>query len=115
MEPVIVIAWITFSVLVGLLGSDRKIGFWGSFLLSIILSPLIALIITLLSKSLKQQRVDDEILQNQKEQTRLLAEKSDINLVSIADEIEKLLKLKDKGLLTEDEFQQAKQRLINKD
>lgn len=115
MEPVIIIAWITFSVLVGTLGSDRKIGFWGSFLLSIILSPVIALFITLFSKSLTQQRIDDEMLQNQKEQTRLLAEKSDINLVSIADEIEKLISLKDKGLLTEEEFQKAKQRLINKD
>lgn len=115
MEPVIIIAWITFSVLVGTLGSDRKIGFWGSFLLSIILSPIIALIITMFSKTLKQQRIDDEMLENQKEQTRLLAEKSENNTISIADEIEKLLKLKDKGLLTEEEFQQTKKRLINKD
>ena len=49
----------------------------------------------------------------QKEQTRLLAEKSENNTISIADEIEKLISLKDKGLLTEKEFQQAKQRLIN--
>lgn len=115
MEAIIFIAWITFSLFVGMLGDDRKIGFWGSFLLSIILSPIIALIITMFSKTLKQQRIDDEILENQKEQTRLLAEKSENNTISIADEIEKLISLKDKGLLTEEEFQQAKQRLINKD
>ncbi len=41
-----------FSVLVGILGSNRRIGFGWSFLLSLIFTPLIGLIITLFSEPL---------------------------------------------------------------
>lgn len=114
MEVVIFIAWITFSLLIGIVGDDRKIGFWGAFLISVILSPLVGLIITMFSKTIKQQKIDDEILRNQIEQTRLLAEKTVNKSISITDELEKLVSLKEKGALSEDEFQQAKQHLINK-
>ncbi len=43
-----------FAVLVGLLGARRKIGFGWAFLLSIILTPIIGLIICLLSDTLPQ-------------------------------------------------------------
>ena len=43
------ILWITFSIIVGLLGKDRKIGFGLAVFWSLILSPLIGLIIVLLS------------------------------------------------------------------
>lgn len=43
--------WLFFSFLVWLLWSNRKIGFWWAFLLSLVLSPLIGLIFTLVSKS----------------------------------------------------------------
>ncbi len=42
--------WIVFSILIGLVGKQRKIGFGGAFFLSLLLSPLIGLIITLISK-----------------------------------------------------------------
>ena len=112
MEFIIFIAWITFSLYIGILGDYRKIGFWRAFLLSLVLSPLIGFVITLFSKTLKQQRLDDELLENQKEQTRLLAEKSS-NSISIVDELEKLAKLKDRGLITESEFQLGKEKLLN--
>jgi hypothetical protein len=35
----IFLCWIGLSFLAGYIGSDRKIGFWGGFLLSIFLSP----------------------------------------------------------------------------
>jgi hypothetical protein len=43
--------WVLFALLVGAVGSNRKIGFTGSFILSLILSPIIGLIITLFSKT----------------------------------------------------------------
>lgn len=107
--------WVVMSVVVGIISTDKKMGFLGGFMLSIILSPLVGFIITLFSKSIEQENREKELLENQKEQTRLLAEKSENNTISIADEIEKLISLKDKGLLTEEEFQKAKQRLINND
>lgn len=41
-----------FSVLVGIIGSNRKIGFGWSFLLSLIFTPLVGLIFTLISDPL---------------------------------------------------------------
>ena len=49
---------IAVSVLVGLLGRNRKIGFGLSFILSLFLSPLIGLIITLFSKKKDVEFVD---------------------------------------------------------
>ena len=43
--------WILFSMFVADLGKRRTIGYWPSFLLSVILSPLIGFILTLLSPS----------------------------------------------------------------
>ncbi len=41
-----------FAMLVGIIGSNRRIGFGWSFLLSLIFTPLIGLIITLFSEPL---------------------------------------------------------------
>lgn len=107
--------YLVLSIAVGIKADNRKFGFWGGFLTSFFFTPIIGFIVTLFSKTLDEQKLEQEMLENQKEQTRLLAEKSENNTISIADEIEKLISLKEKGLLTEEEFQQAKQRLINKD
>lgn len=104
--------WVVLSVIVGIISTDKKMGFIGGFMLSLILSPLIGFIITLFSKSLEQEKREQELLETQKEQTRLLAEKSD-NSISIADELEKLATLKDKGIITESEFQLGKEKLLN--
>jgi hypothetical protein len=45
----IVILWLGLSLLVGIVGKDRTVGFWIAFFASLILSPLIGLIIVLLS------------------------------------------------------------------
>ncbi|WKK83931.1 hypothetical protein QYS48_16965 [Marivirga arenosa] len=41
-----IVGWFGASLLVGLLGKDRKIGFAVSFIVSLLLSPLIGLIVT---------------------------------------------------------------------
>ena len=45
-----IVCWLILCVLIGLLGRNRKIGFMWSFLLCLVLSPLIGLIFTLFSK-----------------------------------------------------------------
>ena len=50
----IALGWILFAVLVGLVGSGRKIGFGMSLLWSVLLSPIIGLIIVLLSPNGKE-------------------------------------------------------------
>jgi hypothetical protein len=42
-------AYVVFSVLVGLCGSQRRMGFTGTFLLSLVITPVIALIVLLIT------------------------------------------------------------------
>ena len=56
----------------------------------------------------KKQKASSELLES-KENTL-----PSIQSVSIADEIRKLAKLKEEGILTEEEFKQMKQDLIRK-
>jgi tetrahydromethanopterin S-methyltransferase subunit C len=46
----IYVFWIVLALVVGFLGKERTTGFWGAFILSLILSPLIGVIIVALSK-----------------------------------------------------------------
>ena len=41
--------YVVFSVLVGLCGSQRRMGFTGTFLLSLVITPVIALIVLLIT------------------------------------------------------------------
>ncbi|AEK22699.1 hypothetical protein [Capnocytophaga canimorsus] len=56
MEILLII--IGLAVLVGLLGKNRKIGFGWSFVLALFLSPIIGLVITLLSEKKDIEFVD---------------------------------------------------------
>lgn len=110
--------WIIFSLIVGLIGTDRKIGFFGAFLVSLILSPVIGLIITLVSKDLKDEKYKQNILKAQKSQQEALEKLSnskskDSSKISILDELERLKKLKDENLISESEFQTLKDKIIN--
>ena len=52
-------AYLIFSVLVGLCGSQRRLGFTGTFLLSLVITPLLALVLILItgpSRRVKMER-----------------------------------------------------------
>ncbi len=42
-------AYLAFCILVGLCGSQRRMGFTGTFILSLVVTPLIALIVLLIT------------------------------------------------------------------
>ena len=46
----IIIAWIILSFIVASIGSDRKIGYWGTFALCLLLSPIIGALFALASQ-----------------------------------------------------------------
>ncbi|EGV28388.1 hypothetical protein ThidrDRAFT_3843 [Thiorhodococcus drewsii AZ1] len=50
MSLALVILYLAFCVYVGFLGRDRVIGFSGTFLLSLILSPLVMALVVLLTR-----------------------------------------------------------------
>jgi hypothetical protein len=101
--------WLVFSFVAGFVGSDRKIGFWGAFLLSLILSPLVGLIVAFASKTDKDEKYQEEILKTQKQQQTTLEQMAQTN------EIEQLFNLMKKGILTEEEFNQKKKALLGLD
>jgi hypothetical protein len=48
-QSIAVILYIMFSLLVGLCGSQRRMGFVGTFLLSLLFTPVVVLIVLLLT------------------------------------------------------------------
>lgn len=62
METTIVILWIGLALLVGVAGKNKNIGFGGAFFLALLLSPLIGLIIALLSKPKKDINEEHKFL-----------------------------------------------------
>jgi phosphate/sulfate permease len=110
--------WIIFSFVAGIIGSGRKIGFWGAFLLSIFLSPLIGLIFALVSKSNEKEEYEKRMLETQKSQQEALnklsqEKQNNASTLSITDEIEKLAKLKNDNIISEEEYQKLKDKLLN--
>lgn len=105
------LGWIIFSFVAGFVGSDRKIGFFGAFLFSLILSPLVGLIVAFASKSNTEIQYQEEILKTQKQQQTALEQ------IAQSNEIEQLHNLMTKGILTEEEFNHKKRILLglNKD
>jgi hypothetical protein len=112
----IFLGWLGLSFIAGYIGSDRKIGFWGGFLLSVFLSPLIGFIVVALSKVSQQEEYEEEILQTQIQQQKTLERISEQTAagtqLSISDEILKLKDLQERGILSEDEFETQKQKLL---
>jgi cell shape-determining protein MreC len=115
---VIFTVWIIFSVVVGLMGRKRKIGFWWAFLLSFLLSPILGLTVVLYSQNKKDEAYKGKKLQSQRRQQEALnllveLKQSDSSKNSVANELEKLKKLRDEGVITEAEFEKLKNKLIN--
>ena len=45
----VLVAYLMFCILVGLCGSQRRMGFTGTFLLSVVITPMIALLLILIT------------------------------------------------------------------
>ena len=67
-----VVVWLVFGIIAGVIGSSRKIGFFASFLLSIFLSPVVGVIIALCSTTLMEESYKEKLLKAQEEQNKLL-------------------------------------------
>jgi hypothetical protein len=60
----VLIAYIIFSIVAGVLGAKRKIGFAGAFFLSLAISPLIGFIAVLCSKRKSDIEYERKMLAN---------------------------------------------------
>lgn len=122
---IFLVVWGGLAWGIGLLAESRGRSLPGFFLLSFFFSPLLGLIIVLVMPNLvakveeeaERDRLRREEHERQLEQIRALATptaQSEATVsTSIADELTKLASLRDKGVLTEAEFQAQKSALLN--
>jgi hypothetical protein len=90
MEFLVVFFWFGLTLIVGAIGSKRNIGFSFSFLWSVLLSPIIGLVITLLSKpKINRERLKESIL----------------------NQLDKVSSLKEKEIISESQFEEEKKQL----
>jgi ABC-type multidrug transport system permease subunit len=54
----LLIAYLIFSVLVGLCGSQRRMGFTGTFLLSLVITPVLALVLLLITGPSRRMQLE---------------------------------------------------------
>lgn len=112
--------WAAFAVGVGLLANSRGRSGIGYFLLSVLLSPILGLIVVLVQRNLvDQQRQEEQRKADQAahvESIRAIAQSNAgatrADGSSLADELDKLAALKEKGHLTAEEFAAQKARLL---
>lgn len=101
---VIFFGWLIFSCIVAAIGAERKIGGVAAFFISIFLSPIIGLIVTLVSSRTSEVKFQEQLLEQTKKD----------NAVGSAKEIEELHELFKKGILTETEFVNKKAKILNR-
>lgn len=117
------VIWFGLAAGVGFLADSRGRSGFGFFLLSAVLSPLLGLIIVLVMSNtrLDEAKAEDQRREHERqlESIRAIAapaaqsaNQAAAAATSVADELIKLGQLKEKGLLTEDEFAVQKARLL---
>lgn len=102
----IFIAWIILSFVVAAMGSDRKIGGLGAFLVSLFFSPLIGILVVLASTK-------NSTIEFQKKMLEAQRQKQDSGIRPMSD----LQILEDKykaGLITREEYQNILKNLGSK-
>ena len=103
--------WIALSVLVGMMGTNKSLGFVGCFLISIVLSPLIGFIVAIASSDKVAETVVQPTPQpvQQKEPVPVKMEVVKTTEERLAD----LQNLKDKGWIKDDEFEKQRERILS--
>lgn len=98
----IFILWLILSVIVGSIGSSRRIGFFGGLIASLILSPIIGFFIVIASQRKSDIEFQKKLLQNS------MTPKKDH-----LEEIDRLLQLKSNGVISDEEYLRMKQKVID--
>ena len=113
----LVILWIILSYLCGIFAKNKGYSFWTYFLISLIITPIVGFIGVLVSPKNEPEP------KNMEDYNRLINEKNSADMQNkkendnsaqlfVADEILKLSKLKDEGIITGDEFEVKKKQLL---
>ena len=55
-NPIALILWVAVSYFIALIGRNRRFGFFGTFLVSLLLSPLVGILVVLASAPVRSGR-----------------------------------------------------------
>jgi len=119
--------WVILSFFVAVIGSERNIGYWGAFFLSLFLSPLIGFIFVAFSANKNDEDFKVQLLQTQYDLQKMQEKSLEVlnntpplqtsmpNQPTLAAELEALFKLLEQKIITEEDFVKAKEKLLTKD
>jgi phosphate/sulfate permease len=108
----IILGWIILSIVVGAIGSDRTIGFFGAFILSLLLSPIIGGIVALASTKKSTIEFQKRMLASQ--QNRTGQEAFERNQTNLADELSKLERSYLEGKITVYDYEEQKDNILRR-
>lgn len=98
-----IVLWFIFSLIVGAMGSSTKLGFWGGFLISLFLSPVVGFIIIMVSGS------NEETVK----QVKTVAEAAAQPKKSIEARLFDLNELKEKRIITPEEYDDRRKAILS--
>ena len=102
----IFILWLAGSIFSGMIASNKNRSFIGYFMLGALLSPLIGIGAALIVKDNSQPTIQKVEVQNRKSSNDQRASEG-------ASKLKELNNLKDEGLITDDEFEEKRKKIVN--
>lgn len=103
----IFLSWLVLSFVAAAFGADRKIGFWGALLLSLFLSPLIGFIGVALSERANATSGSTGNVLSAGQNYPLEIKERDT-----ASQLKDLAELREKKVITDEEFNEQKARIL---
>lgn len=105
-----ILGYVSICIIVGITGSERQIGFFNSFLLSMLTTPLIGFIITVVSSKKSQvQYKSDRFSGEFRKQIKEERDKASPDYIS---DLERLHQLKEKRIISQSEFELKKKEIL---
>lgn len=107
------IVWLLVAAGIGVWGDTRRCGFWGGFLGSFFLSPLVGVIIVATSKSKEDMRREFEEDQRRKKEMTQLQNLATAQGKDVPTQLAELQKMLNDGVLTQAEYDAAKAKVLS--
>jgi|GEM_PF-1919852 len=115
---------LTFSLAVGIIATKRKLTFGWALLISLVLSPILGIIFTLVSSKTNVVPGNENVASGFMPQQPLVPQQQFTRpayatavkpspVGNVADELRKLNELRKEGILTDEEFDAQKSKLLN--
>ena len=101
----IFIIWLAFSIFAGMVASNKNRSFFGYFMLSVVLSPLIGFVAALIAT--------DKKIHSQKVEFQKSKPSDDSKTFEGSNKLKELNKLKEDGLITDEEFEEKRKKIVN--